>query len=43
MAVAEAVAGTANPVPVDAAAVEALLRRALDDEPPMRTLLKEGI
>lgn len=40
--VAEAVAGTANPVPVDAAAVEALLRRALDDEPPMSTLLKEG-
>jgi maleylacetate reductase len=32
--VAEEVAGTANPVPVDAATVEALLGRALDDEPP---------
>ncbi|MDT7728737.1 MAG: maleylacetate reductase [Actinomycetota bacterium] len=33
--VAADVAGTPNPVPVDAAAVEALLLRALDGEPPM--------
>lgn len=33
-AVAEAAAGTANPVPVDAPTIEALLGRALGDEPP---------
>jgi maleylacetate reductase len=32
--VAEAVAGTANPVPADAAVIEALLGRALEDEAP---------
>ncbi|WP_433287088.1 maleylacetate reductase [Pseudonocardia sp. CA-142604] len=33
-AVAKAAAGTANPVPVDAPTIEALLGRALGDEPP---------
>jgi maleylacetate reductase len=32
--VAAELAGTTNPVPVDSATVEALLRHALDDEPP---------
>lgn len=36
-AVAEDVAGTPNPVPVDVAAIEDLLRRALDDAPPERS------
>jgi maleylacetate reductase len=33
-AVARDVAGSANPVPADADVIEALLRRAFDDEPP---------